>query len=235
MTLTVLSTLAVERALNLYLLPAFTRQEGEAPEVSWNPTTVLMDRIRAGERADAIILIDGPMAELVRDGIVVEGSVRPVAIARIGVAVAPGAPVPDLGDVHALKAALLAARSVAYSRTGASGIHFANLIERLGVAGAVNARATIIPEGFTARKIVTGEADLAIQQVSELMTVDGIHIAGELPEGAQLQTAFSAAVFKDAADPEAAGRFVDFLVSAEARAAYLAGGLAPRFGAGSAA
>lgn len=228
MPLKLMSTLAVEVALKRSLLPSFTDATGIAPDVTWNPTTVIMQRIADGTRADAIILIDKSMAELVERGIVVASNVRPIATAKIGVAVAGDAPAPKLETVEDLKAALLAARSVAYSRGGASGIYFATLIERLGIAEAVNARATIIPEGFTAGQIVNGNADLAIQQISELMSVDGIRIAGPLPEDVQAGTDFSVAAFADAENPDDAARLIAHLTSAEAAASYEAGGLTSR-------
>ena len=92
----------------------------------------------------------------------------------------------------------------------------------------MNARATIIPEGFTAGRIVNGNADLAIQQISELMSVDGIKIAGPLPEAVQAGTDFSVAAFADAGNPADAARLIAHLTSAEAGAAYEAGGLTSR-------
>lgn len=228
MPLKLMSTLAVEVALKRSLLPSFIGETGITPDATWNPTTVIMQRIREGGRADAIILIDKSMYELVERGIVDASSVSPIATAKIGVAVAGDATAPKLDTVEEFKAALLAARSVAYSRGGASGIYFAGLIERLGIADTVNARATIIPEGFTARQIVEGNADLAIQQISELMSVDGIKIAGPLPEDVQVDTDFSIAVFADAANPDEAAQLMEHLTSAEAAVAYEKGGLTSR-------
>ena len=228
MTLKLMSTLAVEVALKRFLLPSFTDATGIVPEVSWNPTTVIMQRIESGARADVIILIDKFMEDLVRRGIVSQDSVRSIATANMGIAVAPDAPALKLDTVDDLKSAVLSARSVAYSRAGASGIYFANLIERLGIADAVNAKATIIPEGFTARQIVEGNADLAIQQISELMSVDGIKIAGPLPAEVQSGTDFSVAVFAEPENEADAMRFLDHLTSPEALKAYEDGGLTPR-------
>lgn len=227
MTLKILSSLAVERALTQHLLPRFTEAEGEAPDVEWNPTKVMVQRIADGARGDLTILIDDYFPDLIADGVIQSETVTPIAIAGMGFAVAPGTPHPDLSDAAAVKEALLNARSVAYSRTGASGVYFALMIERLGIADQVNAKATIIPEGFTAREIVAGRADMAIQQISELMTVDGIEIAGPLPPELQQETRFSAALFAGVRNP-AADRCMAFLTSQEAHDAYLAGGLSSR-------
>ena len=123
---------------------------------------------------------------------------------------------------------MLAARAVAYSKAGASGIYFAALIERLGIAEAVNARAVVIPMGFTAEKVASGEADLAIQQVSELMSVPGIDVAGPFPAELQTVSTFDAAIFADAANPEGAAAFIAALSTPAAAKAYADGGLVSR-------
>lgn len=231
MPLTVLSTLAVKTALTRNLLPAFAQQTGITPEIRWNPTAVLMRDIATGARDDVVILIDAPMADLVAQGIVLPDRVHPIATAGIGIAVAPGAAIPDISTVENLKAALLSARSVALSQAGASGIYFAKLLERLGIAETVNAKATFIPEGFTAEKIMDGAADMAVQQISELMTVDGVQIVGPLPDVVQLPTDFSVGIFQGAKNQSAADEFVAYLTSPIAHVAYGQGGLTSRLGA----
>jgi molybdate transport system substrate-binding protein len=114
---------------------------------------------------------------------------------------------------------------VAYSRAGASGIYFAGLIERLGIATAVNAKAVVISAGFTAERLLTGEADLAVQQVSELKAVPGIEIAGRFPAGAQTFITLCAAAFTEAAEPDVARAFLGTLRSEGAVAAYAESGL----------
>ena len=103
-----------------------------------------------------------------------------------------GAAHPDIATEAALRETLLGARSVAYSRIGASGIFFAQLIERMGIAAEINARATIVPSGFTAERLVNGEADLAIQQLSELKQVAGVEVVGPIPLHLQSPAVFSA-------------------------------------------
>lgn len=228
MKLTVMSTLAVKVALEKQILPEFAAKYGITPDVSWNPTTVLMTRIKNDEKADAVILIDKPMEELVAQGKVLASSVCKVARAGIGIAVKNGAALPDISNTDGFIATMLAARSVAYSRGGASGIYFSKLIKQLGMEEEINAKATVIPEGFTAEQIINGNADVAIQQVSELMTVDGVTIVGALPEELQLWTDFSAAIFSGAEQPENAQKFIDHLTSEFAHEAYKAGGLTSR-------
>ena len=117
---------------------------------------------------------------------------------------------------------------MAYSRAGASGIYFTALVERLGIAAEVNARAVTIPMGFTGEKVASGEADIAIQQVSELMSVPGVAVAGPFPPEVQTISTFDAAIFADAANPECAAAWMALLASPAAAKAYGDGGLVSR-------
>ena len=226
-TVSVMSALAVEVAFKRFVVPEFERTAGASARMTWDPTTVLVRRVGEGERADAILAIDGAMDGLADQGIIRRETRVPVARALLGIAGRAGAPRPDIATLEAFKAALLGAR-VAYSRGGASGIYFAALLDRLGIADAVNARAVTIPAGFTAEKVVSGEADLAVQQVSELMSVDGVDVVGPFPDEVQTFTDFSVAVFAEAANPEGAARFIEVATSAAASKAYEAGGLVSR-------
>jgi molybdate transport system substrate-binding protein len=229
-TLRVMAGLAVRGAFEAGIVPAFEASTGVGVEVEWMPTTVIMAKIAAGARADVLVVIADAMDRLVQQGEVDPASRVEVAHSRLGLAVPAGAVHPEIGTVGAFTRALLAARSVAYSRAGASGIYFDKLIERLGIADAIRARATVIPAGFTAEKLLTGEADLAVQQVSELMVVPGVEIVGKFPEELQQVSSFSAAVMRGAANETAAACFVAGLVSKEAAAAYRATGIDPATG-----
>lgn len=182
--LLLMSALAVKDPLDTLLreTPA-TRELGI--ETVYEPTAVIERAIAEGARPDLVICTTPAMERLVAQGVIEPASVRVLAASSIGVAIVPGAPVPDLSGVDQLVASLLSARAVAYSRTGASGQSFARLIDRLGIADEVNARAVVIEKGFVAETLIDGRADLAIQQLSELATVAGVEIAGPLPEGAQ--------------------------------------------------
>src|SRR6478609_4102031 len=162
-TVRVLSTLALKGAVQS-LAGQYQAASGVRIDADFAPTLALLERMRRGEVADVVILTREGLAELAREGSVVAASCVDLARSYVGIAVKAGAAHPDIATEPALRAALLAARSVAYSRLGASGILFAQLIERLGIASDINARAVIIPQGFTAERLVTGEADLAVQQ-----------------------------------------------------------------------
>jgi molybdate transport system substrate-binding protein len=219
----ILSTLAVLGVLRGALSGA--EAAGFAMEVSFDPTARLLARIAAGERADIAILTDAGIEALTAEAVLAAGTRRDLARSWIGMAVPSGAPHPAMGSMDALRAALLAAPSLAYSRAGASGIFFAGLLERLGIAEAVNAKATVIPQGLAAELAARGEVALAIQQESELMAVPGVEMVGRLPEEANTCAVFSAAIFTGAGPHAAAA--LDWLASALTPEALQAGGLEP--------
>jgi molybdate transport system substrate-binding protein len=150
-----------------------------------------------------------------------------LARSYVGVAVRAGAPRPDIASEMGLRATLLSARSVVYSQIGASGIFFAELIERLGIASEVNARARIIPSGLTAQLLTTGEADLAVQQVSELMLIPGTEIVGPIPKALQSPMVFAAGRLAASGSVTRSDRLLRFLASTEMASALRDSGLEP--------
>lgn len=227
-TVSVMCALAVEVAFKRSILPEFESATGIRTQIVWDPTTVLMRRVREGERADVILAIDSAMDQLAADGVIRSGTRIPVARALLGLAVKQGAPRPDIATLDSFTRTLVEARAVAYSLGGASGIYFQQMIERLGIADAVNAKAVTIPAGFTAAKVASGEAELAVQQISELMSVEGVDILGPFPDEVQVFTDFSAAVFTDAENPADAALFLDAISSEAAVKAYEQGGVVSR-------
>lgn len=199
------------------------------PQMIWDPTAALMTRIERGEKADGIFAIDGAMNKLMEAGLVDPASVVPVVQAEFGVAVSLDMPAPRLDNADDLIGLLLSVPTICYSRAGASGIYFENLIDRLGIGNEVRAKSLVIPAGLTAEQVEKGRAVLAIQQMSELRAVAGVRIAGPLPPECQQVTDFSTGIFTDAAEPEAARLFIEVLTSPKAQAAYLARGLKVRF------
>lgn len=224
--ISIMSGLATRGAFDV-LLPRIAREAGLQTTVEWNPTTVLMREIADSKRADVVVVTNSAVEELSKDGIVDRGSRVDLAHAILGLAVAHGRAKPAIGTVDDLRRALAGARSVAYSRAGASGIYFESLIEKLGIAETVRARATVIPSGFTAEKLVSGEADLAIQQISELKTVPGVDVIGRLPDELQVRTTFTAAIFAGSVNAAAAAHLLQLLKTGDARDAYVASGLLP--------
>ena len=227
-TVSVMSGLALEVAVNRWLKPQFEAETSFRLDIDWRPTAAIMRSIDEGRRADVIIAIDNAMDQLAEAGIVRPGTRVTLADSVLGIGVRQGAPRPDISTVEAFKRTMATARAVAYSKAGASGIYFSKLIDQLGIAEAVNARAVVIPMGFTAEKVASGEADLAVQQISELMSVPGIDVAGPFSAEIQTVSTFDAAIFRDAANLEGASAFIEVLTSPAAATAYADGGLVSR-------
>jgi len=170
----------------------------------------LVKRIEGGEPFDAVILPMGGLAKLTGEGKVEAASVRPVAKVGIGIAVKAGAPLAPPRTVEQFKAMLLAARSIAYidpASGGSSGIYLAGLLERLGIAEPMRAKSVLVSGGIAAEKVVSGEAELAMQQVSEIVGVPGVVLAGLLPEEIQSYTTYGIGVSSAATSQDSARAF----------------------------
>lgn len=220
-----LSTLAlkgaVERLAGQYQAAAGTRLDAD-----YAPTVGLLKRLREGEKADVLILTREGLDELVSEGAVVAASKVDLARSYVGLAVKVGQPHPDISTEAALRKTLLSARSVAYSKIGASGIYFAELIRRLGLAAEINARATVTA-GFTAERLITGEADLAVQQISELKQVADIEVVGPIPRELQTAAVFTAGRMASSAKAAAGDALLKYLASPEAAPVLRQSGLEP--------
>jgi molybdate transport system substrate-binding protein len=219
----VFSTLATQAALPA-IVDRYTEATGIAVEATFAPTTALMARIDEGEVPALAILTAEGVDKLDKEGRLVRAA--PVAISRVGLAVKAGASKPDISSVAALRDALSSARSIAYSKIGASGLFFADLIRRLGIEDEVRAKATIIPSGFTAELAADGRVELAIQQISELLLVPGIDVVGPMPDELGSASVFSAGVFPGPHAAEAE-RLLAELVSSAAHPDLVRSGLAP--------
>jgi len=224
--LRVLSTLAVKGAF-AELAARFQASAGARVEADFAPTLALLDRLRRGEAADVVILTREGLSEMLGEHRVAAASYIDIAKSWVGIAVKAGRAHPDISTDAALRTALVQARGVAYSRIGASGILFAELITRLGIAHIVNAHAVVIPSGLTAERLLTDEADLAVQQISELKQVAGIEIVGPIPHELQVPAVFSAGCTMATDKVVPAEQFLRFLRSPEASSVLREAGLEP--------
>ena len=222
-----LSTLAVMGAMK-DLAAAYRASTGIEIEADFAPTVALLEKIRAGAAGDVAILTAQGIDDLTGEGKMRPVSRADVALSFVGIAVKAGAPKPAIGTLDDFKAAMLAARRVAYSKIGASGIYFAGLLDRLGLAASVST--LVVPAGFTAERLISGEADLAVQQISELLVVPGIEVVGPLPDEIQTAAMFSGGILSTTTDASAARGFLSFLRSAEAAPILIASGLRPAGG-----
>jgi molybdate transport system substrate-binding protein len=185
-------------------------------------------RLSAGEPADVVVLTDVAIDQLEGQGLVVAGSRADIARVGVGVAVREGAPRPDIATPEALKQTLLAAKSLAYvdpARGATSGIHFASVLQRLGIAEAVKSKTILIPTGFAAEVVARGEAEICVHQISEILPVKGVTLVGPLPRELQKVTIYSGGVAAKAAQPEAARAFLAFLTRPAFKPKLAAAGL----------
>ena len=232
-TVRMLSTLALKAAVE-QLAGRYEALSGTRIDADFAPTLGLLARLRGGETADLVVLTREGLDELAAEGRLVGESRVDLARSFVGIAVKAGAMHPDISCESALRATLLGARGVAYSRIGASGILFAQLIAAMGIAAEINARAIVVPSGLTAERLVTGEADLAVQQISELKQVAGIEIVGPIPHRLQTPAVFSAGLMTASPRRAEADRLLRYLASMAVAPVLRAAGLVPsRDGTGS--
>ncbi len=228
----VLSTTAMKMVFE-ELSPRFERETGHRLSVSLGPSAQLEKRLADGEAADAAILTMAGAKDLIARGKIVAGSLTDVARSSIGVAVPKGAPRPDLSSAEGFKRAMLAAKAIAVSKPvggGASGAHMAKVFDELGIAAAMAAKAKYGAggaAGLAGLVVLRGEADIGIQQMAELMAVDGIDVVGPLPKELQSVTPFTAAIPASASHPDAGRAVIAFLTTPEAKAVIKANGLEP--------
>ncbi len=198
----------------LAITPEFEKQTGHKLIVDNDTAGALQRRILGGEAFDVAVVTPAVIRELADKGKIVAGT--PVNLARtaVGVAVKEGAAQPDIRTVESFKAALLAATKVAYidpAAGGSSGIYFSKLLETMGIADVVRAKAVLVPGGLVAQRLVTGEADLAIHQISEILAVRGATLVGPLPREIQNYTTYAGGLGTGAAQAEAGKALIAFL------------------------
>jgi molybdate transport system substrate-binding protein len=221
----VLSTLAL-RGVLVEMEAEFRARTGLAIAARYNSTNAQLIAIADGATADVAIITRQAIDQLTAEGKIVPGSAKDVAQSGIGLAVRAGASKPDISTVEALKQTILAAKSIAFSRLGASGVHFAEVIERLGIADEIRRKA-IISDAYMGEIVARGEAELAVQQISELMPVAGIDIVGPLPGDLQKISLFAAAIFTAAKNPAGGAKLVSFLAPPELAPVLARKGLSP--------
>jgi molybdate transport system substrate-binding protein len=221
----VLSTLAL-RGVLVETEAEFRARTGLTIEARYKSTNAQLIAIAEGATADVAIITRPAIDKLTAEGKIVPGSARDIAQSGIGLAVCTGAPKPDISTIEAFKRTILAAKSIAFSRLGASGVHFAEVIERLGIADDIRRKA-VISDAYMGEIVVRGEAELAVQQISELMPVAGIDIVGPLPGDLQKISLFAAAIFTAARNPAGGAKLVSFLAEPKLAAILERKGLNP--------
>ena len=229
--ITVFSAVAMKPALD-DLAREFERRTGHTVKVAYATAGVVRDRIRDGEAVDVAILPRSAFDPLLAQGKIAPGTATVVARSLVAVAVPTGAPKPDISTVDALKRALLAAKSIVYpdpTKGGATGVHAARVIERLGIAAEMKPKTTLVPGSEYAEVLAKREAELGIVQPMVVIGVSGVEVVGPLP--AELQNTsdfvFWAGVGGATQDAQTADAFIKYLLAPDAARAIKAKGMEP--------
>lgn len=213
-------TAGAMKTVVLALAPQFESQ-GHKLIVDNDTAGGLTKRIEGGETFDVAVITPGVIDMLIEKGKIAAGTRTNLARVGVGVMVKEGTPKPDIGNVEAFKQALVAAKSVAYidpESGGSSGIYLAGLFDKLGIGEAIKPKAKLKRGGYVADLIVSGEAELGLHQISEILPVKGVTLVGPLPAEIQNYTTYAVGLSATAENAEAAKVFIGLLSSPAATA-----------------
>jgi molybdenum ABC transporter molybdate-binding protein len=216
------------------LAPEFERSSGHKLALTFDGVAPLRQRLAAGEKADVILLPVPMLAAMDEAGALRPGSRIALARSALGVVVREGAALPDVSNPEAVRKALLAARSIAYSdpKLAPSGVHLQRVFAQMGIADALKPKSTLrTPFDGGVELVAKGEAEIGVYLVSEIQMVQGVRLAGLLPTELQDYAVYAGAVAKDSAVPEPALAFLKFLSDPARREHWTAAGFQPVEGA----
>ena len=214
----VLTTGAFKQVV-LELVPGFEARTGNQVTVDNDTAGALIKRVDGGEDFDVLILTPAAIQKYATAGKIAAPTTANLASVGIGVAVKAGAPIPEMKTVAQFRQALLDAKHIAYidpASGGSSGPYLVTLFGKLGVADQVAPKAVLVNGGVVATKLVSGEADLAIHQISEIMPVKGATLVGPLPDEIQMYTSYAGGVNASSTHRSAADAFMALLASTDA-------------------
>ena len=224
--ITGISSMAVRQVL-AELADAYAQHSGQSVSIESVGGVDALRRVREGEAFDVVVLAADAIEQLAAVGRVDPASRIDLARSGVAIAVAAGAPRPDIASESALRDAVLRARTIGYS-TGPSGAHLVRLFKRWGIADAIAPRIVQASPGIpVGTLVVRGEVELGFQQLSELLHMPGLDVVGPLPAEIQVVTVFSAAVCTASSRAAAARKLLSFLASAQADAAKRRHGMEP--------
>jgi molybdate transport system substrate-binding protein len=214
------------------LAPQFETDTGCGIAGTFGAVGAMRDKLLAGAPADLLILTHALIAELARAGHVLPGSAVDIGVVRTGVAVRAGAAPPPIADAAALRSALLAADAIYFPdpKLATAGIHFAKVLDALGIAAEVAARLRPFPNGAAAMQALARAPDarpIGCTQVTEILNTPGVALVGPLPIEFELATVYTAGVCTRAALPDQARDFAALLGSPAARAVREQAGFEP--------
>jgi molybdate transport system substrate-binding protein len=216
--LRVLTTGAFKQVV-VALTPLFEASTGNKVVLENDTAGGLARRIDAGAPFDLVILTPALIKDLAGKHKVNADSIADLARVGIGVMVRAGAPKPDIGTVEHFRQALLDAKSVAYidpASGGSSGIYLAQLFRQWGIAQQIDSKAVKVPGGYVGERLVNGEAELGIHQISEILPVKGVTLVGPLPADIQNYTVYTAAIGSSTTEQPAAQAFMRLLTGPDA-------------------
>src|SRR5450830_696610 len=223
----VYSTIGVQAALE-ELAPKFEKATGHKLTITWGTAALLVKRVQAGESADLYVLVKQSHDTLVKENKATAGPDALFASSGMAMVVKKGAPKPDISTPDAFKQTLLKAKSIAYSNPASGGVYLAKILERMGIAEEMKAKTKFPPpSGNAANLVVSGEAELAVQQEPEVMAVSGVDMVGPLPADLNNITLYTAGTGTGSQQKEAANALIKFLHTPEAAAVFKARGLTP--------
>ena len=200
----------------LAMQPEFEKQSGHRLVIDNDTVGALVKRIDGGETFDVVVASPAGLDGLVKSRKVADGTRQNLARVGIGIMVKAGAPKPDVSSVEAFKKAILGAKSISYvdpASGGTTGIYLTKLFEQMGIAAEVNAKAKLKQGGLVSDLIVKGEAELGLQQMSEIIPIKGVDFVGPLPGEIQLYTTYAAGIAADTKERAAADALVRFLAA----------------------
>jgi molybdate transport system substrate-binding protein len=219
---TVLTSVALTSAMD-ELAPQFERATGNKLKIGYSLIADIKKRVLAGETADVIMLSRPAMEDLQKQDKFAPGGVTDVAGTPVALAVKAGAPKPDISSADALKRLLLAAKSIVYADPGgggASGVHFAHVIDQLGITEQLKSKTILVPGAQAADVVAKGEAEIGVAQASEIVPVSGAQLLGPLPGELGSLTQFAAAIGAGSKQAEAAKSLIQFLTGPAAAAVF---------------
>jgi len=208
------------------LKTAFEKSSGHKVTIKFQGVPAIVSGVKEGANIDLVVVGDETVDELAKANQLATGGSAKFMISRIAVAVKAGAAKPDISSPEALKAALLAAKNVAYSQ-GTSGQHFLSVIQRLGIADALKSKTVVVQGRPVGEAVAAGEAEIGVLQVAELLPVAGINIVGPLPGNLQKLIPYAVGVTAKAKEAAAATAFMKFLTSEAAVAVFKPKGMDP--------
>jgi molybdate transport system substrate-binding protein len=224
--LKILSTHAALEVLS-ELGPQFERATNHTLSFSYDPANTIKRQIEDGASFDVAIVTRPVLDDLVKQNKIVSSTSVDIGRSRLGVAIREGTHKPAIGTVDEFKRALLSAKSIVRSAEGTSGVYFDLLLNRLGIADEMRGKIILGPSGRVAELVAKGDVDMAVQQISELLPVQGVQFVGPFPSELQLHTVFSAGIGTGSKNLDAAERFLRSLTTSAAIALFTAHGLEP--------